>query len=229
MEVTEHASCQCHCLSLGMAPKKIQNWTVPGQVERASFDGYLYLTFYCYVCSVLSILCTVCVYILLYQISNRSTVYSTSWLSLTCRLSKVMSPFQLGDLLYHLIGWMRGVKPKFYQLPRPWLPWGSSPIREKIRDLVISSPETLTTRPRGWSCVHMCIVLLPPSVNPIAVKCIYHRIKEDVVVVGAESVRLLVVHHNTVRVPPLRTLRAAERVVKCGYWAFITTQFVFLL
>jgi hypothetical protein len=66
--------------------------------------------------------------------------------------------------------------------------------------------------------VHMCIVLLPPSVNPIAVKYIsyiYNRIKENVVMVCVESVRLLVVHHNTVRVPSLRTLRAAERVVKC--------------
>jgi len=34
--------------------------------------------------------------------------------------------------------------------------------------------------------------------------------KEDVVVVGVESVRLLVVHHNAVRVPLLRILRAAE-------------------
>ena len=33
--------------------------------------------------------------------------------------------------------------------------------------------------------------------------------------VGVESVRLLVVHHNTVRVPRLRKLRAAERIVKC--------------
>jgi hypothetical protein len=40
--VSEHASCQCHCLSLCMAPKKLQNWTLAGQVERARFDGYLY-------------------------------------------------------------------------------------------------------------------------------------------------------------------------------------------
>lgn len=30
-----------------------------------------------------------------------------------------------------------------------------------------------------------------------------------------ESVRLLVVHHNAVRVPRLRILRAAEWIVKC--------------
>jgi hypothetical protein len=34
--------------------------------------------------------------------------------------------------------------------------------------------------------------------------------KEDVVMVGVASVRLLVVHRNTVRVPPLRILRPSE-------------------
>jgi hypothetical protein len=33
--------------------------------------------------------------------------------------------------------------------------------------------------------------------------------------VGVESVRLLVVYHNTVRVPRLRILRAADRILKC--------------
>jgi hypothetical protein len=83
MEVSENASCQCLCLLLNMAPKKLQKRTLAGQVERARFDDYRYCN------------------------------------------------------------------------------------------------------------------------------------KKDVVMVGVESVRLLVVHHNAFRVPRLRILRAAERIVKC--------------
>ena len=44
-------------------------------------------------------------------------------------------------------------------LPRPWSPWESSPLGKnshgragnRTRDLMISSQETLTTGPRGWS------------------------------------------------------------------------------
>ena len=42
MEVSENASCHCHCLSLGMAPKKLQKRTLPGQLERARCGGYSY-------------------------------------------------------------------------------------------------------------------------------------------------------------------------------------------
>ena len=42
MEVPEHASCHCHGLSSGTAPKKLSTScrTLAGQVVRASFDGY---------------------------------------------------------------------------------------------------------------------------------------------------------------------------------------------
>jgi hypothetical protein len=70
-------------------------------------------------------------------VSNQQSQYSVfhelmCWQSLTFRLSNVMSLLQRGDLLYHVTGRMRDLKPKFYQLPRPWSPWVSSPIREKI-------------------------------------------------------------------------------------------------
>jgi hypothetical protein len=42
MEVSENARCRCHCLSLGMAPWKLQKRRLAGQVERARFDGYRY-------------------------------------------------------------------------------------------------------------------------------------------------------------------------------------------
>jgi hypothetical protein len=38
----------------------------------------------------------------------------TCWQSLNFRLSTVMSSLQRGDLLYHIQGRMRGLKPKFY-------------------------------------------------------------------------------------------------------------------
>jgi hypothetical protein len=51
--------------------------------------------------------------------SNQQSQYSVfhelmCWQSLTFRLSNVMSPLQRGDLLYHISGRMRGLKPKFY-------------------------------------------------------------------------------------------------------------------
>jgi hypothetical protein len=42
MEVSENASCQCHCLSIDTTPKKVQNTTLAGQVERARLHGYRY-------------------------------------------------------------------------------------------------------------------------------------------------------------------------------------------
>ena len=42
MEVSENARCQCHCLSLGLAPKKLQKRTLAGQFERVRFGGYRY-------------------------------------------------------------------------------------------------------------------------------------------------------------------------------------------
>jgi hypothetical protein len=55
-------------------------------------------------------------------LSNHQSEYSVfhklmCWQSLTFRLSNVMSLLQRGDLLYHISGLMRGLKPKFTNYP----------------------------------------------------------------------------------------------------------------
>jgi hypothetical protein len=59
-------------------------------------------------------------------------------------------------------GWSarRALKPKFYQPTQTMVTVGILPLREnshdragnRTRDLMITSADTLTTRPRGWSC-----------------------------------------------------------------------------
>jgi hypothetical protein len=51
-------------------------------------------------------------------VSNQQSQYSVfhalmCWLSLTFKLSNVMSPLQPADLLYYVTGRIRGLKPKF--------------------------------------------------------------------------------------------------------------------
>jgi hypothetical protein len=67
--------------------------------------------------------------------TNQQSQYSVfhklmCWHSLTFRLPNVISPLQISYTVLQ-VGW-GGLIPKFYELPRPWSPWGSSPIREKV-------------------------------------------------------------------------------------------------
>jgi hypothetical protein len=57
--------------------------------------------------------------ILFFFVSNQQSEWSVfhelmCWQSLIFRLSNVMSLLQRGDLLYHISGLMRGLKPKVY-------------------------------------------------------------------------------------------------------------------